>query len=346
MCRKTHIHMLERHGGNLLSTWTWLLVAVVFLLITTICMVLLQQYVLPLGSATVIESASYFHLVMAAMTYFTLRFVEVAPFGRHVTSTTAHVTMPAPLSWALQECPTLMNVVYYLLMEYPCHALRCSSSQWIRLVFDDPFGQAAHAISEGITSLHVGLLLFVIHYLHRTLLYPLIIGEGAPVPIKITLSAAVYCLLNGRLQLLANIRDGPSAPRFPLLFTCRMALFWIGIVLFFAGMGVNVLSDNRLVRLKKQPPRHTRKIPHGGLFEYVSCANFFGEIVEWCGYSLVVWSTAATTKPESGLAAFSFLVYVMANLLPRGYAHHEWYKKQFGAAYDTLRRKAVIPYVY
>ncbi|EKF26972.1 3-oxo-5-alpha-steroid 4-dehydrogenase, putative [Trypanosoma cruzi marinkellei] len=269
-------------------------------------MVLLQQYVLPLGSVTVIESASYFHLVMAVMTYFSLRFVTVAPFGRHAKSTTTHVTMPAPLSWALQECPTLMNVVYYLLIEYPCHALGCSNGQWMRIVFDDPFGQAAYVISEGITSLHVGLLLFVIHYMHRTLLYPLIIGEGAPVPIQITLSAAVYCLLNGRLQLLANIRDGPSEPRFPLVFTSRMVFFWIGILLFFVGMGVNVLSDNYLVRLKKQPPRHTRKIPRGGLFDYVSCANFFGEIVEWCSYSLVVWSTTATTRPESALAAFSF----------------------------------------
>jgi len=28
----------------------------------------------------------------------------------------------------------------------------------------------------------------------------------------------------------------------------------------------------------------------GGLFEYVSGANFFGEIVQWLGYAVATWS--------------------------------------------------------
>lgn len=37
------------------------------------------------------------------------------------------------------------------------------------------------------------------------------------------------------------------------------------------------------------------KIPYGGMFEYVSCANFFGEIVEWVGFAMASWSLPGET---------------------------------------------------
>lgn len=50
----------------------------------------------------------------------------------------------------------------------------------------------------------------------------------------------------------------------------------------------------------------------GGMFEYVSCANFFGETVEWTGYALASWS----------LPSFAFLLFVLVNLGARSWHHH------------------------
>jgi len=42
----------------------------------------------------------------------------------------------------------------------------------------------------------------------------------------------------------------------------------------------------------------------GGLFDYVSCANYFGEAVEWTGYAIACWSAIAASF---ALWAFLFL---------------------------------------
>lgn len=77
------------------------------------------------------------------------------------------------------------------------------------------------------------------------------------------------------------------------------------------------------------------KIPHGGLFELVSAANYFAEIIEWSGYALLTWSLPG--------AAFAF--FTLSNLVPRGVQHHAWYLRRFGAAYPK-RRRAVLPWVW
>jgi len=78
------------------------------------------------------------------------------------------------------------------------------------------------------------------------------------------------------------------------------------------------------------------KIPYGGLFRYVSCANYTGELLEWFGFFVCCWN----------LASFAFFLYTFANLGPRARRHHHWYMETFGEEYGKLGRKAIIPGVW
>jgi len=42
------------------------------------------------------------------------------------------------------------------------------------------------------------------------------------------------------------------------------------------------------------------------------------------------------------LASLSFFIWTCCNLIPRGLAHHKWYKENFEEY--SKKRKAIIPY--
>lgn len=52
----------------------------------------------------------------------------------------------------------------------------------------------------------------------------------------------------------------------------------------------------------------------GGMFEFVSGANFFGEIVEWCGYAFATWT----------FPAFAFAFFTICSIAPRALHHHRY----------------------
>ena len=109
--------------------------------------------------------------------------------------------------------------------------------------------------------------------------------------------------------------------------------FASGAAVFGLGFGVNMDSCNRLLRLRREKPGEY-SVPHGGLFRWVSCPNYLGEIVEWIGWALLTWSPA-------GLA---FAVWTTANLAPRARAHHHWYRDRF---HDyPAKRKALVPGIF
>jgi 3-oxo-5-alpha-steroid 4-dehydrogenase 1 len=110
-------------------------------------------------------------------------------------------------------------------------------------------------------------------------------------------------------------------------------LFWLGAGIWAAGWTVNLHSD-ALLRGLRRPGETGYRIPVGGAFEFVSAANYCGEIVEWAGFAL-----ACRSLPAAAFAAFTF-----ANLAPRGAAHHAWYIKRFEDY--PRRRRAVLPFVW
>ncbi|KAJ3076622.1 Steroid 5-alpha-reductase det2 [Podochytrium sp. JEL0797] len=107
--------------------------------------------------------------------------------------------------------------------------------------------------------------------------------------------------------------------------------FWVGIMIFLLGMTVNISADYRLFALRRVKASRTKGkyfIPTGGMFEFVSGANYFGEILEWAG-----WAIAA-----GNVAGYAFLFFTMANLIPRGLATHSFYVKTFGKEYPQARK--------
>lgn len=153
-------------------------------------------------------------------------------------------------------------------------------------------------------------------------------------PLSVMLSALFFCTWNGYLQSrhLTNL----SCDEASLATDARSSQphFYIGVVLFFAGWAANYHSDDILRNLRK-PGETGYKIPHGGLFEFVSGANFAAETLEWIGFAV-----ASNTLP-----AWTFAIFTFCNVGPRAVAHHRWYQAKFKEAYPA-KRKAFVPFLW
>ena len=90
--------------------------------------------------------------------------------------------------------------------------------------------------------------------------------------------------------------------------------------------------DQILINLRK-PGETGYKIPNGGMFNYVTGANFFGEIVEWTGFALASCSSPA--------AVFAFFSASFLGL--RAWHHHKFYLSKFEDYPKS--RKIIIPFV-
>lgn len=172
---------------------------------------------------------------------------------------------------------------------------------------------------------------YIVHYFQRTLIFPLLIKGGKPTPVTVMLAAFVFTSMTGYMigrDLTYCSDDFPEA----YLWSPQ---FIIGSVLFFTGMAVNIHSDHILRNLRK-PGETSYKIPRGGLFEWVSGANFTGEIVEWTGFAIAT---------NGLLPAVCFAINTALNIGPRAVQHHNWYLEKFKDEYAQLNRKALIPYL-
>ncbi|XP_016808419.1 3-oxo-5-alpha-steroid 4-dehydrogenase 1 isoform X3 [Gorilla gorilla gorilla] len=162
----------------------------------------------------------------------------------------------------------------------------------------------------------------------RCLIYPFLMRGGKPMPLLACTMAIMFCTCNGYLQsrylshCAVYADDWVTDPR-----------FLIGFGLWLTGMLINIHSDHILRNLRK-PGDTGYKIPRGGLFEYVTAANYFGEIMEWCGYALASWSVQG--------AAFAFFTFCF--LSGRAKEHHEWYLRKF-EEYPKFR-KIIIPFLF
>lgn len=219
-----------------------------------------------------------------------LQFVT-APYGRHVKKGWGP-QISNKLGWIIMEAPSLLIILYFYL----------SSDQ-------SPY---ASLLS----------LLWIFHYVNRTLIYPFRIRtKGKKMPLAIVGSAIFFNCINAGLNgyFLANFESYT-------LSSFSQWNFYAGAILFIVGFFINQVSDHILIHLRK-PGETGYKIPVGFLFNYISCPNLLGELIQWTGFAIIAWNYPAAT----------FLIWTAANLLPRAMGHHRWYKNKFND-YPKSRR--------
>ena len=160
------------------------------------------------------------------------------------------------------------------------------------------------------------LFLFELHYFRRSFIFPMRIRGKNCMPLAIVAMGVLFNLLNTCMQGGWIFFISPSD-----LYTVdwlKRPCFWIGILLFFTGMYINISSDHIVRNLRKEgDTRHY--LPKGGLFNQVTAAHYFGEIVEWSGFAILTWSW-------SGLV---FVLWTAANLIPRANAIYHRYLEWF-----------------
>jgi 3-oxo-5-alpha-steroid 4-dehydrogenase 1 len=222
-----------------------------------------------------------------------------APYGRHSVS-----------GWG----PLINNRLSWFLMELPALGI------FVLLSMKRDF--SFHPV------IFIAVFLWCFHYFHRVFIFPLRIRtKGKKMPVVIMIFALFFNLINGSVNgywfgVLSGgyPEDWFSDPR-----------FIAGSILFAGGFIINLYHDRILIRLRKEGNGY--KIPFGGLFRFVSCPNFLGEMIEWGGFALMSWC----------LPTLSFFIWTIVNLIPRAIDHHKWYKKNFNDY--PAKRKAVVPFI-
>lgn len=175
-------------------------------------------------------------------------------------------------------------------------------------------------------------VLFQSHYLQRAFIFPLLLRGASKMPLGIVLMGMTFNTLNALMQGGWIFFVSP-ADYYAEWFA--KPYIYIGGALFLCGMAVNLHSDRIIRRLRK--PGDTRHyIPRGGMFRYVSSANYFGEVLEWTGFAVASWSWAG--------ACFAW--WTFANLAPRSASLYRRYEQEFGEEFTSLKRKKIIPFLY
>jgi hypothetical protein len=229
---------------------------------------------------------------------FLLKFT--APYGRHSRS-----------NWG----PMISNRLGWVIMETPSLLI------FAGLFLFGPSGKTA--------AMWVMFGLWAGHYTYRSLIFPFRTRtKGKKMPLVISFSAVFFNLVNAGLN---GYFLGFLADRYNNAWLTDPR-FITGIVIFATGVAINQVADQRLLNLRRGG-QGGYSIPRGWLFNYISCPNFFGEIIEWTGFAILAWN----------LPALSFAAWTALNLLPRAMDHHKWYKQTFEDYPKS--RKAVIPFL-
>jgi len=179
---------------------------------------------------------------------------------------------------------------------------------------------------------NIFLGIWLIHYLYRAFLFPFLLRGKRTMPLSILLFGIIFNTVNAYTQGKYLFFLSPGNAKYSVDWILKPQ-FIIGAAFFFTGFFIHVSSDS-ITRNLREPGESEYKIPKGGMYNFISCPNYLGEIIQWTGWALLTWS----------LPGLLFAFWTVANLLPRAQSNHKWYKNTFN---DYPRnRKAIFPFLF
>lgn len=216
--------------------------------------------------------------------------------------------IPSRISWIVQECPCVFITIFFIIYYY-------ENLNYKNILVISPF---------------------LIHYIHRTFIFPFVIHSSKNNPLEITLMAFTFCFFNAIMinrSIFCLIKD--YGDEFLLNYIFGLAIFLLGIY-------INIHSDYSMIKQRNANQDENNKyiIPRGFMYELISCPNYFGELTEWLGFFIL-------SNSFSGLV---FFISTFANLFPRAIQYHQWYKNKFKEEFatdkDLIQRKAIVPFLF
>jgi 3-oxo-5-alpha-steroid 4-dehydrogenase 1 len=254
---------------------------------------------------------TYDTLLAAALAFAAVVFVVSwflpSPYGRFASSRFG-VSLSPRLGWFLMELPATLSFWFF-------------------------FVRGPHR-AETVPLVFAAMWLF--HYGNRGFYFPFRIrvarGDRSSFSLMVVGAGWLVTSLHGYFHAAWFTRFGDYTVDW-----LRDPRFLIGFAIYYSNYALNIHSDAILRRLRTPEElaagEKIYRIPRGGLYRWVTSPSYLTELCAWAGFALCTWS----------LAGVFILVVSAANLVPRAFATHRWYRSRF-ADYPP-ERKALIPYL-
>ena len=241
--------------------------------------------------------------ILGLICFFALYFIP-AGYGKFI-DTKWGFSFNNKLSWILMEAPTLIVMVYVLsAFTYEHKPVRILLASF-----------------------------FIVHYMQRTLIFPILLKGKSKMPLLIVLMGVFFNTVNASLIGLWIFYFSPAEMYDRHWLTDPR--FIIGTVLFFIGMFINIQSD-AYIRSLRSGGDNRHYYPYRGLYRYITSANYFGELVEWLGFAVLTWS----------FAGLLFVFWTACNLVPRSHTIYKKYAESFPDELSRYKPKRIIPFLY
>ena len=181
--------------------------------------------------------------------------------------------------------------------------------------------------------------LWALHFLRRSIEVLLVHDYRRKMPLIESIGAPIYYWFFAFWIGVALRHDNGYQQTFIVLLV-------VGTGLFLVGEVGNCVCHLQLKSFRKEKsdrvlsPGSQHVVPHGLLFDFVSCPHYFFEIVTWLGFALASFV----------LPAFLFLMATIATLVTYAIKKHKAYRREFdgidGRDLYPRSRKALVPFVF